>query len=147
MTKNLPAAIPEVISRYLKGELIKDLAKEHGVARQTIYNWMLAGLGDKDYPQEITNALVRRIADADEALDSAANSLDLARAREQCRFARMDLERRRPELYGAKQEVRHVTPEPLRIITVVATAQQIAPQHDNKGLTIDAGTQQVIDNK
>ncbi len=136
--------IPDIVVRYSQGTGTDELAKEHGVSRQTIYNWMFSALGDKQYHQIITEAFVRRISDADFRLETAANALELARAREMARFARQDLERRRPELYGQKQEVTHKLPEPLRI---VVSAPQIAVQHDNSGVVVEPESVQVIDNK
>ena len=66
----------------------------------------------------------------------------VARARAQAQFARMDLERRRPELYGAKQEVVHRMPEPLQI---VVSSPQIAPQHDIPGVVVENEVKQVSD--
>lgn len=93
---------------YTRGVSIQTIAAEHGVDRGTIYDWMLAGLGKEQYNQLITRALVRRVATADEQLEGAEEPHHIARAREVCRFARMDLERRRPELYGQKS---HLTVE------------------------------------
>lgn len=98
-----------LISRYLSGESVQTLAAEAGKHRATIYRWMLAGLGDKDYHDVVTECLVTRIADADQRLETAADGCDIARAREMARFARMDFERRRPALYGQKQEITHIS--------------------------------------
>ena len=96
--------LPEIIKRYAAGESAQDLAAEHEVDRRTIYRWMLAGTGDKQYHDLVTYCLVRRVADADEKLEKASDPCHIARAREMAKFARMDLERRRPKLYGAKPE-------------------------------------------
>ena len=96
--------LPEIIKRYAAGESAQDLAAEHEVDRRTIYRWMLAGTGDKQYHDLVTYCLVQRVQEADEALRTASDPCDIARARETARFARMDLERRRPKLYGAKPE-------------------------------------------
>ena len=61
-------------------------------------------MGDT-HPDLVTTCLTNRIADADERLENASSSCTVARAREQARFARMDLERRRPRLYGAHVDV------------------------------------------
>lgn len=98
-----------LISRYLSGESVQTLAAEAGKHRATIYRWMLAGLGDKDYHDVVTECLVTRIADADQRLETASDGCDIARAREMARFARMDFERRRPALYGQKQEITHIS--------------------------------------
>ena len=94
-------AMPEYVQRYLNGESVQVLAAEHAVAPRTIYRWMMSELGD-GYQQAVTDVLVSRIADADVALDAAADACQIARAREQARFARMDFERRRPHLYGQR---------------------------------------------
>lgn len=89
-----------------QGFSLSDIAKKVGVSRQAIHAWMLREGGDK-YHEAITAALVQRVADADEALQSAGDAVDIARAREMARFARMDLERRRPALYGQRQQITH----------------------------------------
>lgn len=107
--------LPDVVARYLRGESIQVIAKEQQVTRRTIYNWMLGGLGDEAYRELVTECLVARVADADEELEAARSSRDPVRvsaARETCRFVRMDLERRRPGLYGPKQEVTHTGAAP-----------------------------------
>jgi|SRR4051812_11880536 transposase-like protein len=86
-------------------ESVQALAAELDVNRSTLYRWMFAGLGDGQYSELITGCLVRRIADADKALAEARDPLELARAREMASFARMDLERRRPNLYGQRSHV------------------------------------------
>lgn len=101
--------LPEIVRRYASGESVQALAAESGVHRATLYRWMLAGVGDKDYSDLVTHCLVQRVADADEALATAREPCDIARARETARFARMDLERRRPALYGVKQEAAGTT--------------------------------------
>lgn len=94
--------LPEIVRRYLEGESIQVLAKECGKTRKTLYNWMLGALGDEHYRELVTQALVGRIAEADERMDLAKTTLAYSKAREMMRFSRMDFERRRPELYGAK---------------------------------------------
>ena len=96
--------LPEIIRRYAEGESMQVLAAEQGKHRQTLYRWMLAGTGDKQYHDLVTYCLVQRVQEADEELRKASDPCDIARARETARFARMDLERRRPKLYGAKPE-------------------------------------------
>lgn len=96
--------LPDIVRRYSEGESVQVLAQESSVSRQTIYHWMLSELGD-NYPDSVTKMLIRRVADADEKLENSASPVDIARAREMARFARMDLERRRPKLYGQKSEM------------------------------------------
>lgn len=103
----LPPASPSissVVQRYLDGESIQVLAEECGRSPRTIYNWLLAECGP-EYESLITQGLVAKIADADMELLNARDPVQIARAREIARFARMDFERRRPKLYGPKQEI------------------------------------------
>ena len=108
-----PGALPieEVARLYAAGESCYELAKRCGVDRKTIRRrlkaWMLAGKGDKEYADLVTEALVNRISEADEFLDEAEDAVGVTKGRELARFARMDFERRRPQLYGQKQEVVH----------------------------------------
>lgn len=113
------ADLPELVSRYLAGETMRELALDCRVARRTMYRWFLGGLGDEKYHEVVTQCLVNRIADADEELEDARLSRDPVRvtvARESCRFYRTDLERRRPALYGQKQEVSHTVSPTINIV-------------------------------
>ncbi len=98
--------LPAIIQRYLAGESMLSIAPDFGVASRTLYRWMLSGVGDQHYHELVTQALVDRVAEADEMLVKASDACQVARAREIARFARMDFERRRPHLYGPKQEIR-----------------------------------------
>lgn len=98
--------IPEIVRRYASGESMQTLAQEHGVNRTTIYRWMLTEQGDK-HVDTVTQVLVNRVAEADARLELAEDVCNIARAREMARFARMDLERRRPALYGIRQQITH----------------------------------------
>jgi len=102
---SLALTLPEIVRRYASGESVQTLAAETGVHRATLYRWMLAGVGDVQYHDLVTRCLVQRVADADRALAAAREPCDIARAREVARFARMDLERRRPALYGQQQRL------------------------------------------
>lgn len=103
--------IEEMAQRWLDGESPQVLGKKCGIRREEvtrrIKRWMLAGRGDAAYADLVTDALVNRIADADDRLEQARDPVQIAKYREMARFARMDFERRRPALYGQKQEVRH----------------------------------------
>lgn len=107
-TPAVPLTIPEVIDLYLAGESIQVLQKLCGAnTRRQVYRWMLSELGDEKYRDLVTQCLVARVADADEALELATDPVQISKWRETARFARLDLERRRPALYGPKQEVKH----------------------------------------
>lgn len=102
--------LPTALQRYLNGESMQVLAKEWQISPQATYKriqrYVLSYSGDHEaYHNLITQALVDRVATADERLENAPDAVEIARAREIARFARMDLERRRPKLYGQKQDV------------------------------------------
>jgi hypothetical protein len=109
--------VPEIVRRYARGESMIDIAADMGVSKAILYRWLLAGVGDERYHDIVTQCLVRRVMDADESLDCAATPIEVARAREQARFARMDLERRRPKLYGAKPELFVAAAGPVVVLT------------------------------
>ena len=110
--------VAELAARYAAGESMQTLAAEHSVHRSTLYRWLLAGQGDDKYHELVTHCLVQRVAEADAML--LDESCDIARAREVARYSRMDLERRRPALYGAKPELGALNVT----VQVVAFAQQ-----------------------
>jgi hypothetical protein len=103
-----PDSIRKAMEAYASGVTTTEIGKQYGVSKQAVYAWLLGGLGDQDHNALVTRTLTSRIAFADRILEEADNPIDLARGRELARFARMDLERRRPHLYGQKQEITHV---------------------------------------
>lgn len=105
--------LPEAVRRFLAGEA------EVGVKRREVYQWMLTGFGEEGYRELVTQGLVARIADADSALESASDRVEVSKWREVAKFARQDFERRRPGLYGNKQEVPSVMLAPVFHVTVV----------------------------
>ena len=107
VTLDGPPALPEVVSRYLAGESMSVLAAETKKSRRTLYHWILTEVGGEKFREMVTEVMTARIADADEALEEARLKGDpvlVSACREACRFYRMDLERRRPNLYGQKQD-------------------------------------------
>ena len=102
---NDPESIRKALEDYCSGATLKQIGDKHGVTRQAVYGWLLGELGGEQHSSLVTRALTARIAKGDETLDIADNPLDLQRGREQARNARLDLERRRASLYGAKTEM------------------------------------------
>jgi lambda repressor-like predicted transcriptional regulator len=96
----------EILSRINQGASLRQLANELGVSNVGLRAWLLRENGEH-YNEAITNALTLRVAEADDALEAADDVVSIARAREQARFARMDFERRRPALYGQRQQIMH----------------------------------------
>lgn len=95
-----------ILARINAGASLRQLAQEIGVSNVALRAWLLRESGDK-YNDAITSALAQRVAETDEALAEAEDAVSIARAREQARFARMDFERRRPHLYGQRQQITH----------------------------------------
>ena len=124
------ADLPEIIQRYRKGESLQAIAAESPVKVRQLYNWIFQELGP-DYAEVQTECFLNRVADADAALEKGGDAVQIARARETARFARMDLERRRPHLYGQKMETKSDT-----TITVIV---QRAPDPP----TIDVSSKQI----
>lgn len=105
------------------------LAKKYGVERSTIYRWILGAVGDEKYRDLVTDCLISRIAEADDEMDRAEDVLGVQKAREKARFARMDFERRRPSLYGVKQEVEHKVAPVLHIIRAAPVEKVVEGSH------------------
>ncbi len=103
---------PDLVKRFAAGESLRELGAERGVSRMKIYRWLLGELGEAEYREVVTDCLIARIAEADEKLEEAKDKVEVAKWREIARFYRMDYERRRPALYGVKQEVRHTGVQP-----------------------------------
>ena len=107
--------MPELVARYAEGRTsLRKLAAELGVDHKVLYKWLLAETGDA-HAEVVTSCLVARIADADEDLENAVGKVDVAKRTAQAKFARLDFERRRPNLYGVKQEVKHTGERVFRI--------------------------------
>lgn len=131
--------IPELIQRYLNGEDIRVIAANSRVSRQSLYNWMHDEVTDAQYPRLVKQAIVNRIADADERLEQAETLIDLARAREQAKFARWDAERRL-KLFQPKQEtttdsritviVQRERPQPVVVEAQTIEAQSVSVRND-----------------
>lgn len=91
------------MERYATGKTsIRELSAETGLNRQTLYRYLLGGLGDAEHYELVTMCLVNRIREADEQLEAATDKVGVAKWAHIARFSRLDLERRRPGLYGAK---------------------------------------------
>jgi len=138
---NSSTTLDSAIQRYLTGESMQVLAKELSCSRRVLYKWMLSEVGQEQWADLKRDAMLNRIADADEMLENAHDPVLIARAREQARFARMDFERRFPKLYGPKHEV-----EKHSNITIVLNPQcDVTPYIDVQPAEITS-TSEVIDN-
>jgi transposase-like protein len=134
---NEPQAIKRALEDYSKGATLQQIANKHGVTRHAVYTWLLGDLGGEQHNALVTQALTARIAEADEVLETSESPLNVQRGREQARFARMDYERRRPHLYGQKNETT-VTVVPVLSITVAPMPNAALLQSDQPGpITIE----------
>ena len=130
------ASIKAAIEAYRDGKTCEQLATDYGVSLQAVYSWLLGDLGGPEHDLLVTQALTARIAKADASLDAAPSPLELARAREQARNSRQDLERRRPRLYGQKQEIT-LTVQPVLNIAVVVAPQQSVVSDGKRTLLVE----------
>lgn len=134
----IPAeAIPALLERYRAGDHLRDLAAEYGVSKQALQKrldrWCLSGKGDVSWHDAVTDYLTDRLCTAMEEQELSAHRVDVARTRDITNNWRWVNERRRPKLYGQKQEIsldeqitvivqRHPTP-PVIDIDVRSTMQ------------------------
>lgn len=100
-------AIANAAQRIALGEPLKDIAADIGITLQALSLWLLDEC-PAEYEVAKRRGLIQRIVNADHDLATACNPLEVARAREQCRFARWDAERRLPKLFGQQT---HITVE------------------------------------
>lgn len=93
-----------VIQQYLEDKTTAEIAKEWGVHRSGLHQWLLRNCEEHWREAQIARALSAH-EEAKDALRVAADALSLARARESLRSAQWELERLFSRLYGQKQEV------------------------------------------
>lgn len=123
--RRIPADdLPAIAARYRAGESLKRIGQSYGVTdeavRQRLEKWALAGQGDTNFSQMVTEYLVENAIQAKDRMVAATDVLGLARGREEVRYWLWMLERRRPKLYGPKQEIQED-----RNLTI--TIQQLTP--------------------
>src|SRR6185503_2100766 len=91
----------EIIARISKGEFSSHIARELGVAKQSLHERI------SKHPHYRTAIRLRNEENLDAAQTLIDWSPDLARAREQFRAAAWRAERECPEIWGPKQEIKH----------------------------------------
>lgn len=103
--KNLPATplaeadASDILKRYLSDETTKDIALSYGVTRQALGQFLLKHAESDWKDAQVVRALARKES-AEDDLETAADQLSLARARERLRAAQWDLERVCRRIYG-----------------------------------------------
>ncbi len=108
-------AIAQALTRHAAGESLRQIAPDLGISHVRLRAILLGEVPD-EYKAAQADALIERIAEADELLDNAIvdddegnldhqrSSVNIARAREIGKFARWDAERRLPKLFGQQQQ-------------------------------------------
>ena len=122
-TPNPPS--PRAVERYLAGESLQAIVQDEPCGIRTLYRYMLKELGPEYYSVQ-QDILISKIADADANLDAADSNYAVARATAQGKFARFDLERRHPALYGPRQANQQVRVT-IRDIRPVAPVLEVRP--------------------
>ena len=92
------AILDDAKTRILEGETIEQIAHSYSISRQTLNTWLMA-LGE-EY-QELRQVWIdNMLSEAKESIDSATESIDIARARESWKAATWIAERRDRLRYG-----------------------------------------------
>lgn len=88
-----------VLARYLAEESTKDIASSYGVTRSALNYWLLENAEKQWRACQVIRAMKRQ-EEATEEMDTAADALTLARARERLKAAQWELERVCRRIYG-----------------------------------------------
>ena len=136
-----------VLERYLSDEKTSTIAQSYGISRSRLHQWLLEHAEDHWRKAQVARAVTALEQSKDE-LDSAADPLELARAREKLRGAQWELERLYSRLFGQKQEVVHsgtvTVSNALQAISERRQAQIAAPRDELQVIdVIDGASQQV----
>lgn len=88
---------------------MRELADEEGITPQGLtkrFKVFALTVPTMGYGEVIAEHFATYIVEADEKLEQAPSMVDIARAQHECRFRRMDFERKCPDKYGPKQEIK-----------------------------------------
>lgn len=89
----------EVLVRVLNEESTKEIAASFGVTRSALNQWLLETAETEWRAVQVARAYKRK-EEAEDEMDTATDSLSLARARERLKAAQWDLERVCRRIYG-----------------------------------------------
>lgn len=131
---HLERDVTVVLAEVRRGVGLRAIGAALGLTDMGVRKWLLREV-PAEFQELQTEGLIERVVEADRMLAEATDPVCIARAREIARFARMDLERRRPRLYGAKVEL-NGGDQPLRIEVVRFAddaAQQTLPATTSSG--------------
>mgnify|MGYP001295957732 FL=1 len=121
--------VAKAILDHAEGKSLREIAKDLNVTYEGLRIWMLKDQ-PKAYKQAQELGLIARIVYADKSMDEAKNSLDIARAREEAKFARWDAERRLPGLFALKQETNVQMVAPTLNIMIVKDNVEVLAHKD-----------------
>lgn len=149
---NLTGVDPDdLLKRYLSDESTKDIAATYDVTRQALGRYLLRHAEEDWKEAQVARAIARKEA-AEDAMEVAADPLDLAKARELLKAAQWDLERVCRRIYGEERNTAVlVTPilnitiageqleQPRHVHVSLAHAQDVQPQqYDSRAVQHEA---------
>lgn len=115
-----------ILQSIAAGKRLSDLSIDLGVTPQAISKVLV---NDPEYQAAIECGHALRLDQAEQAIEAAAEQVDVARAGASWRAVSWRAERECAHRWGAKQEVRHVGQAPAMVV-IVAAPQQIVASHD-----------------
>lgn len=96
--------IASAVLDLVDGNSLREAATQRGISHETLRLWLLREVpAEYREAQELGNML--RVIEADNELENAPSHIGIARARERCKFARWDLERKVKRLFAPSQEI------------------------------------------
>jgi hypothetical protein len=93
-----------VLQRYLSDESTETIAKDYGLTRQALGQFLLR-YAEEDWKEAQVARAIARKEKAEDGLESAEDPLQLAKARELLKAAQWDLERVCRRIYGQDQNI------------------------------------------
>ena len=93
-----------ILKRYLSDESTKDIAADFGVTRQALGQYLLRHAEEDWKEAQVARAIARK-EKAEDAIETATDPLQLAKARELLKAAQWDLERVCRRIYGQEVNV------------------------------------------
>lgn len=94
----------QILTRYLSDETTESIARDYGVTRQALGQYLLRHAEEDWKEAQVARAIARK-EKAEDDIEAAQDPLNLAKARELLKAAQWDLERVCRRIYG--QEVQH----------------------------------------
>lgn len=124
-----------ILNRYLSDESTADIAKDYGVTRQALGQFLLKTAENEWKDAQVARALARKEQAEDDLEDAekTPDALSLARTRERLKAAQWDLERVCRRIYGQDAPPAGATAVQINIGIRPEAAQQVEVIH-----TLDA---------